>query len=72
MHDAAGLAPLDEAGLLEDAEVLDEARERHAEWLGQRTNRALALAQPAEHGPAGRIGQRAEHRVEVLRGIVNH
>ena len=72
MHDAAGLAPLDEAGLLEDAEVLDEARERHAERLGQRTDRALALAQAAQHGPTCRIRQRAEHGVEVLRRIVNH
>ncbi len=71
-HHAAGLRPLDEARILQNAQMLDDARQRHAERLGQFAHRALALAEPDQHGPARRVGERAEDGVEPARRIVNH
>lgn len=47
--------------------MLDEAGERHPEWLGQRADRLLAAAELGQHGAPRRVGERAEHGIE-LRG----
>ena len=66
-HHAADLVAGDEPGVLQDAQMLDEAGERHAEWLGQLADRLLAAAEPGQHRAPRGIGERAEHGVE-LRG----
>jgi hypothetical protein len=71
-HHAAGLFPLDEPRILQNAEMLDESRKRHAEWLGQLPDRAVAMPELGEHGTPRGIGERAEDRVEPLARIVNH
>ena len=71
-HHAAGLLSLDQPCILQNAEMLDESRKRHAEWLGQVPDRAVAMPKPGEHGPARGIGKSAEHRVEPGCRIVNH
>jgi hypothetical protein len=40
---AAGLSPLDEAGILENAEVLHESRQRHCKRFGEHAHRAFAI-----------------------------
>jgi len=71
VHHPPDLVTLDEARVLQDAEVLEEAGQRHVERFGQLAYRRVAFAQPDEHGAARRVGQRAEHRVESPQ-MVNH
>lgn len=71
-HDAAHLLPLDQSGVLEDAEVLHESRERHRERIRELAHRTLALAQSREDRASGGIGQRAEDRPQRIVRIVNH
>ena len=52
--------------------MLDDGWQRHGEGLGELAHRALAAAQPDQHGAAGGIGQRAEDCVEPAYLIVNH
>ena len=52
--------------------MLDESRQRHAEWLGQLADRVVALPEPGEHGTPSGIGERTEDSVEPLARIVNH
>ena len=59
-HHAAGLLSLDEPRILQNAEMLDESRKRHAEWLGQLADRAVAMPELGEHGTPRGIGERAE------------
>src|SRR5262245_9129325 len=61
----------DESGLLEDPHVLLDTGQRHAESAGQVADRCVAAAEPFEDAPAGRIGERAERRVEPGRTL-NH
>jgi hypothetical protein len=74
VHHPSGFVALDEPRVLEDVEMLDEARQRHAEGLRQLADRMISLAQPGEHRAARRIGQRAEQGVKPAggSGIVNH
>lgn len=72
VHDAADLFPLDQAGILEDRQMLDDARQRHADRRGQLSDRALAMPQPEQDRAPRRIGERAEDRIEAARRIVNH
>ena len=71
-HHAADLVAGDEPGVLQDAQMLDEAGERHAERRGQLADRTLALPQLREDGAPRRVGERAEHGVEAGGVIVNH
>ena len=63
-HHAAGFFPLDEPGVLQDAQVLDEPGQRHAERLGELANRTLSAAEPRKHRAPRGIGERAEDCVE--------
>ena len=71
-HHAADLVARDEAGILQDAQMLDKTRERHPERLGQRADRMLAVAELRQHGAPRRIGERAEYGIETGGVIVNH
>jgi hypothetical protein len=71
-HDAARLVTLDQAGIVENAEVLDEPRQRHVERRGKLADRPRAVAQRREDRAARGIGQRTEHCVERACVIVNH
>jgi hypothetical protein len=71
-HHAAGLFSLDEPRILQNAQMLDESRQRHAERLGQLADRAVAVPELGEHGTPSGIGERTEDRVEPLARIVNH
>jgi hypothetical protein len=59
-HHAAGLPSLDEPRILQNAEMLDESRQRHAEWLGQLPDRAVAMPESGEHGAPRGIGECTE------------
>jgi len=63
---------LDEAGILEDREVLHESRQRHREGLREIADRCRTFAQPREHGAPRGIRERAEDDVEAARFMVNH
>jgi hypothetical protein len=63
---SAHAAP-DEARLLECLDVLRGGCERHLERLGEFAYGVLLPGEPAEHGAAGRITQRAEDAVEGVR-----
>lgn len=71
-HHAAGLPSLDEPRILQNAEMLDESRKRHAEWLGQLPDRAVAMPELGEHRTPRGIGERTEDSVEPGGRIVNH
>jgi len=71
-HHAARLSPLDEPRIMQNPEMLDESRQRHAEWLGQLTHRALAVPELCEHGTPSGIGECAEDGVQPAARIVNH
>ena len=52
--------------------MLGGRSKRHGERLGEFAYRARAAGKPAQHGTAGRIGQRAEHAIEAAGGLFNH
>ena len=66
-----GLRGADQPVRLEGAHVLHERRERHRELAGELADARRGLAQPSDHGTAGRVRQRDEHPVELLR-ILSH
>ena len=66
------LGAADQAGVLEHAQVLHEAGQRHPVRRGQLGHREVAAAQGLEDAAAGGIGQRREHRIELLVRILNH
>ena len=61
----AAHGPPHEPGVLERLDVLGSGGQRHPERLGQLAHRVLLRGQPAKHRPPGRVGQRAEHAVEM-------
>jgi hypothetical protein len=65
-HHAAGLFPLDETRILQNSEMLDEPRKRHAERLGQLAHRSFAVSELGEHGTPRGIGERAENGIEPV------
>jgi hypothetical protein len=65
-HHAAALLSLDEPRILQNSEMLDESRQRHAERLGQLTHRSSAVSELGEHGTTRGIGEGAEDGVELL------
>lgn len=76
-HEAAAahppiLAPDDEPGALQDAEVAGDGGERHPEGPRQRADRRLAGGEPGEDGAPDGIGERGEGRVEGGRATINH
>jgi hypothetical protein len=52
-------------------DVFRGGRQRHGQWLGQLTNRQVALGEPAEHVPSGAISERMKNGVHLCR-LVNH
>jgi len=78
MDDAADLLPRDQPRVFQDAEVLDEAREREPMRLRKLTHGCGCRAQLRQHRAARRVGQRVEHRIEragpvPMRGrMLNH
>ena len=71
-HDAAGLPPLDQSSVLENAEVLHESGQRHRERVRELTHRMLAVAQSREDRASGGIRQRTEDGAQRIVHIVNH
>ena len=65
-HHAAGLLSLDEPRILQYAEMLDESGQRHAEWLGQLPDRAVAMSELGEHGTPRGIGECAEYGIQSV------
>jgi len=60
----ADLLGPDESARFQDLEVLQHARERHGERLGQRADRSGPAAQPLYHEPPGRVRQGLEQEIE--------
>lgn len=65
------LLGLDEAGPLEDVDVLEDRRQRHGERPRELAHGGLGLREPDQDGPARRVGQSPERGVEPAL-IVNH
>ena len=65
IDDPAHLVALDETSVLEDAEVLDEAGERHGKGMGQVAHRLLAETQAGEHRTPRGVGECAKNRIET-------
>ncbi len=61
-----------QSGLLEDLHVLGRCREGHVERLGQLTDRPRRAGQPAQHGAARWVAQRAEHTIQRGCLLFNH
>jgi len=61
----------DQMRIFENADVLHEGWESHAEGLCQLTYRCGAPAEPLNDGPARRIGERVKNRIQGNR-IVSH
>ncbi len=70
--DAAVFDGGDQAGRLEHTQMLEDRRHRHVERLGELGDRRLAPGQPGQDGAPRRVGQRAEHRVQMSVAIHNH
>ena len=66
----SGTAALDQAGVLEDAQMLGNRLDADRERLGQLGHRRLAARQPLEDRAARRIGERCECRAELIDGHV--
>jgi len=71
-HDAAHFFPGDQTGILENGQMLDDSRQRHADRRGELADRALAMPEPHQDSAPRRIGERAEDGIQPARGIVNH
>ena len=70
--DAAIAPPLQQAGFLQDLEVLRDGGERHVERLREVRDPGLSQREPREDGAPRRIGERAERPVHAGGRIVNH
>jgi len=56
----------DEAGALEDFEVLGDGGLGHGEWLGQLVHRGFSQGEAGEDGAASGVGEGGERGVEAL------
>ena len=65
-HHPPLLRPPDEPGVLEHAQVLDEAGKRHLVRVGKLGDRPLAFREGLKHAAPGAVGKRGEHAVELL------
>jgi hypothetical protein len=63
---------LEEAGGLEDAQMLGDGGEGEGERLGELGDGGFALREAGENGAAGGIGEGGEGGVERGLGMVNH
>src|SRR4051794_942396 len=61
---------LDEAGALEHPQVLRDRLKGHRERRGELVDRRLALDEPREDRPPGRIGERGERGAELVDGHI--
>jgi len=66
------LAPCDKLGPFEHPQVLGNARKRDVEGRGQVAHGGFALRQARQNAAPGRVGKRAEGRVEMGVEILNH
>src|SRR6185437_10952573 len=62
----------DEPRLLQNADVLLHARERHVEPLGKVRDRSIGSAELLQHAPPRGIRERGERRIKAGRHILNH
>src|SRR5688572_8609834 len=61
-----------EARMLQHADVLLHAGQRHSERVRELGDRGVLPREPLEHATPGRIGQCGKGRVDLLRIILNH
>jgi hypothetical protein len=71
-HHAPGLVPLDEPRAFQDAQVLDETGEGHAERLCKLSHGVFSAFESREHGASRGVGERTEYGIEAGGLIVNH
>src|SRR5262249_28701812 len=69
---ASHLLCADEPGLLQDADVLLHAGQRHLELLGEARDRRFSLSKLLDHAAAGKGGKRRERKIEIRSRILNH
>src|SRR6478609_7458367 len=62
----------DEPGLLQDADVLFHARERHMELLGKVRDRSVCTPELLQNAASGGVRERGERGIEAGPGILNH
>src|SRR5262249_36411118 len=62
----------DEPGLLQDADVLLHARQRHLELLGEARDRRFRPSKLLDHAAAGSVGKRPERKIEIRGPLLNH
>src|SRR3954470_4305104 len=62
----------DQPGLLQDADVLLDAREGHAKPLGEVRDRSVGPPELLEHAAPGGVRERGERGIEALTAILNH
>src|SRR6185437_11479340 len=62
----------DEPRLLQHADVLLHARERHVERLGKVRDRSISSSELLQHAPPRGIRERGERRIKAGRHILNH
>jgi hypothetical protein len=72
VDDAAFLLPLDEARVLEYAQVLEEARQRHTVGPRELGHRLLSVRKRSEYASSRRVRERRENGVQPLLTILNH
>ena len=71
-HDPALLLAGDQAGLFEHANVLHEPGKRHAMRSRQITDAARPACERFQRAAAGRVRERAKHKVQIGIFILNH
>jgi len=71
-HHPPLLRPRDEPGVLEHAQVLEEAWKRHLVRVGKLGHRAVAFGERLKHAAPGAVGKRCEHGIELVFRILNH
>jgi len=54
-----------EADGLQHPDMLHQTGQRHVEWLGEFSDRSLALAQTLKHRSSGWVRKSAEHKVKI-------
>src|SRR3954470_14724389 len=69
---APDLLRRDEAGLLEDADVLHHARQGHLEPLGEVRDRSIRASKLLENATPRGIRERGERGVERRTGMIYH
>src|SRR5918995_1263844 len=62
----------DEPRLLQDADVLLDARQGHVELLGEVRNRSVCSPEVLQNAASGGVGECGERRIEAGLVILNH